>query len=240
MKLVIPVLVAAAFAGCAEHNFVYTPETANAVSHGMPASRTAIPQEMPQGAVEVTSQGIGQLRQGDGQLAVLHVRMIVTNDGDATPWLVDTRQQAIDIAGEGRATPIYANADVQTLPQLQVARGERRVIDLYYPLPGSVTSAARLPHFDVLWQVTTGARVVASRTAFDRVRTQQPDDYAYETGWPLWAGYGPYWWWDPFYPSVVFVHGHGGPIRIHDHRGRVSVGHFNGHFRASRHVVAHR
>lgn len=235
MRTPIHLLAATAIFACGGPSYVYTPQTANAVTSGLPAARTPIPQEQPQGAVEVTSYGTTQLQQADARVPALHVRMVVTNDGDSTPWTLDTRQQTVEIPGEGRATPMFANADVQTLPNLTIARGERRVIDLYFPLPATIQDDAHLPRFEMLWQVTTPARTVASRTSFDRIE-REPVEVAYGTSWPLWAGYGPYWWYDPFYPRVVFIHTR--PIVIRDHRAHVVVGRFGGHFRPGRAHVA--
>jgi hypothetical protein len=153
--------------------------------------------------------------------------MIVTNDGDDTPWRIDTSQQVIEIPGEGRSAPMYVNTDVQTSPHITIARRERRILDLYYPLPSTINKDSELPHFEMLWQVETGARTVSSRTPFDRVRPE-PDTYSYGTTWPLWAGYGPHWWYDPFYSRrVVFVHSR--PVVLRS-RGPV-VGRFDGRFR---------
>ncbi len=205
-------VVIAGMIGCAgSSEYVYTPDTANATAAGMPASRTPIPQEQPQGAVEVKSYGITHLQQL-GDVPVLLVRMTVTNDGDAVPWQVDTREQYVSIPGEGRSRAMYARSDVQTLPVVQIPQRTRHVFDLYFPLPDTVDRASRLPRFDVQWQVQTAARLVASSTGFDRVRSD-PDRYAYDPWWPY-GGFGPYWWYDPFYPSVAFVHA---PIYVHGH-----------------------
>lgn len=202
-------LMVLAFAGCAETHYLYTPETANAVSNDLPASRVAIPQERPQGTVEVKSYGFTHVR--DVAAPVLHVRMVVTNDGDDVPWQVDTREQYVAIASLGRSRAAYASSDVQTLPIVMVPRRTRHVFDLYFPLPDGMT-AAQLPRFDLQWQVATPERVVASSTSFDRIR-QDPDRYAYDPWWPY-GGFGPYWWYDPFYPSVAFGHG---AIYVHGH-----------------------
>lgn len=224
-------LVAFAATACAgSSNYVYTPDTANATAAGLPAARTPIPQERPQGAIEVTSYGVTELQQGDAKIPALHVRTTISNDGDDTPWTVDTTQQLVEIPGEGRSRAIFANADVGTLPKVTIAKHERRVLDLYFPLPDTIRGESHLPRFDLLWQVDTASRTVASRTSFERMN-QEPQ-VAYATGpvgWPLWAGYGPYWWYDPFYPRVVFLHSH--PLIVH--RGPVVVGRFGGRFRAS-------
>src|SRR5512135_1097435 len=97
-------LVVAAISGCGEsQSYVYAPQTTNEISANLPAARTPIPQEAPQGAVEVASYGITHLHPGGANVPVLHVRMIVTNDGDDTPWTVDTREQFVEIEGEGRS-----------------------------------------------------------------------------------------------------------------------------------------
>ena len=222
-----------AFGGCASQQYVYTPETTNAVAAGSPAERTAIPQERPQGTVEVASFGITDLELRGTRVPALHVRMIVTNDGDDTPWTLDTNQQLLQIPNDGRAAPIYVNSDVRTLPNVTVARQARHVLDLYYQLPDGITTDAQLPAFSLLWQVTTPSRQVASRTTFDRVDRAPRVAYgtAYDA-WPLWAGYGPYWWYNPYYPEHVFLNTR--PIVVgRDVDDRVEVGHFGGHYRPS-------
>jgi hypothetical protein len=225
-------LIAAAMSCAGSSNYVYKPDTANVTTAGLPAARTAIPQEQPQGAIEVVSYGVTELARDDMKIPALHVRAIVTNDGDDTPWTLDTTQQLVEIPGEGQSRAMYVNSDVGTLPNVTVGKHERRVIDLYFPLPETIRGESRLPRFDLLWQVNTAARTVSSRTSFDRM-TPAPE-VAYRpvpSAWPLWAGYGPYWWYDPFYPRVVFIHTH--PRVIHRHPGRVVVNRFEGRFRPS-------
>jgi len=221
----------AAFGCAGTSQYVYEPDTANATAAGLPATRTAIPQERPQGAIEVVSYGVTQLDRDNMQIPALHVRAIVTNDGDVTPWSFDTSQQMVEIPGEGRSRAMFVNADVGALPNVTIAQHERRVLDFYFPLPDTIKTASQLPKFELLWQVQTPARVVASRTAFDRVDKEPEVDGAVygATPWPLWAGFGPYWWYDPFYPQTVFVHAR--PWVVHG-GGRVHVGHFGGHFRS--------
>jgi hypothetical protein len=224
--------VIASVAACAgTSDYVYRPDSANATEAGLPAARTAIPQERPQGAIEVTSYGITELQRGDARIAALHVRAVVTNDGDNTPWTLDTTQQLVAIPGEGQSRAMFVNSDVNTVPNVTIARHERRVLDFYFPLPDTIRSESQLPKFELLWQVNTAERVVASRTSFDRF--DKAPDVAYArvpVGWPLWAGYGPYWWYDPFYPRAVFIHSR--PIIIQG-RDRVRVGRFDGRFRPS-------
>ena len=83
-------------------------------------------------------------------------------------FVLDTTQQLVEIPGEGRSAPMYVNADVRTMPNLTIARHERRIVDLYYPLPATIRGDAQLPRFELLWQVDTASRTVASRTDFDR------------------------------------------------------------------------
>ena len=94
---------------------------------------------------------------------------------------------------------------------------------VYQPETANATTAG-LPAA----QTPIPPEAVASRTSFDRV-DRQPETVAYAEPWPLWAGWGPYWWYDPFYPRVVFIHAH--PYRFHG-TGHVVVGGFGGRFRA--------
>lgn len=223
--------VIAGLLGCAgTSDYVYTPDTANATVAGLPAARTPVPPEKPQGAIEVTSYGVTELQRGSDRIPALHVRAVVTNDGDDAPWTLDTTQQMVAIPGEGQSRAMFVNSDVNTLPTVTIARHDRRVLDFYFPLPDTVRGESQLPRFELLWQVNTPERVVASRTSFERVDKEPDVAYAaVPVGWPLWAGYGPYWWYDPFYPRAVFIHTR--PIIVHG-TGRVTLGRFGGRFHA--------
>lgn len=187
--------------GCAARpQTVYAPERADAWLDGYPAQRVAVPPERPDGDVRVASFGITTMRlDGRVDVDVLHVRMILDNQGDERPWRVDVREQLVHIPGEGRSRPMLVNTDGD-LPIIEVPRRQRRVIDLYYPLPGTVRRQADLPRFDLLWEVSTPGRRVAQRTSFDRMRTEpevQRDVY-------LVSGWGPHWWYHPY--PYGFVH----------------------------------
>ena len=204
------ILSAALVAACSTTpNYYYAPQQAQVVRGGMPAHVEKIPSEAPQGTIEVSTVGIAQGQRGE---RALHVRLAVANEGDEAPWTLDIRQQQVDVPGAGRAQPQSANAGDAALPTISVPRRERRVIDLYYPLPPGVTSADALAGFDVLWQVATAAREVSGRTHIDRREViERPTTY-------IASGWGPHWWYDPFWPRVHYRAVHVAPRHIHVRR----------------------
>jgi hypothetical protein len=212
-------LAIAALVGCAATtSYMYSPQDASYWADGYPATATAVPPESPQGKVEVTSFGVVEITpDGFGPIAALHVRLAVINEGDTTAWTVTTTEQLVEIPGEGRSRPMYVNTNLASLPAAAVAQRERRVFDLYYPLPAGIVDDDDLPVFDFLWQVTTSARTFASRTRFSRFEQESPSSYTRVT---LYTGWGPYWWYDPFYPRLVFIRHR--PIVIH-RPGRVII-----------------
>lgn len=197
---------------CGGTNYVYAPEGAKVAADGRLISRVGVPPERPRGEVRITAMGITRLRgQADRDIDALHLRVVVNNDSDDTPWTVDTRQQLIEIRGAGRAAPLFANTDRDTLPILTIPRRDQRTLDLFYPLPAGIDDADDLAGFDLLWQVETGARVVAQRTPFGRMEIEP-----LPTTGPYYAGWGPYWWHDPFYSHHVWLHHR--PIVIRENR----------------------
>lgn len=203
------VAAAATLAGCGG-TYLYAPDDATVWTDGYPAQVLAVPPEAPQGKVEVTSFGVVELSpDGAGKLATLHVRLVAINDGDATPWTIVPTDQLVEIPDEGRSRPLYVNTDVPSLPTVTIGQRERRVLDFYYPLPATIDDDDALPGFTFLWQVTTGSRRYASNTRFVRMEREPPADLevVYVTGW------GPYWWYDPLYAHVVFVHHV--PLHVH-------------------------
>jgi hypothetical protein len=208
--------------GCSSQKpYVYGPEQATVWVDGYPGAAHPVPPEEPQGEVRVASFGITKITPSEGAAALraLHVRMVVLNNGDDTPWTIDTREQEVAIEGEGRSRAAYVNTDQSGLPMVTVPRRDKRTLDLYFPLPEAIDDADQLPRFDFLWQVETGARVVADRTMFRREAVREREDHYSDV--TLIAGWGPWWWYDPFYPQVVFFHrprvvvpAHARPVQI--------------------------
>lgn len=194
--------------GACAHEYYYQPAERDLVSvQGFAAARYPVPPERPDGEVRLATFGMQDLRPsaGGSPMPALHVRLVVTNNGDPTPWRMDTRQVLIDIAGEGSSPAVYVNSDAGGLPEITVARGEQRTIDFFFPVPGNMHRDAAVPRFDVKWQVATGTRPVAQRTPFERFDTPPPPPPGPRVAVAF--AWGPFWWFDPFYPRVgVFVH----------------------------------
>ncbi|HSD87320.1 MAG TPA: hypothetical protein VLB44_07385 [Kofleriaceae bacterium] len=212
-------LGAALIGGCAETPaYYYAPESPTVTRSGVATHVEKIPPEAPQGTVDISSVGIAKLQNGD---RALHVRLAVDNEGDDTPWTVDIREQLVEIPNVGRSAPLSARADLQTLPTITIGRREKRTVDLYYPLPPAVRDAGDLSGFDLLWQVKTAQRPISGRTRINRFEAEE----SYSSSMVVYGGWGPYWWYDPWYPRVIYrpvfvSHGYGhrhGPV-FHDHR----------------------
>src|SRR5262249_10848987 len=137
------VAVAAALGGCGTGSYVYqTTQQANATVESRPAPRYGIPPERPTRDGRVTSSGVHGVEPAPGspRIKLLQVRLVVANNLDDRPWIVDTRAQYAWIAGEGKARPMFANSDAPGAPLLRIGRGEQRTIDLFYPLPQGMQS----------------------------------------------------------------------------------------------------
>jgi hypothetical protein len=210
----LAILCGLTLAACAGGPYAYRPaEEATATVRGQVAARYAIPPEAPRGDVRLASFGIAELEmeEGDEEIDMLHVRMVVSNESDQ-PWSIDTRQVVVTLPGAGSSRPAYVNTDQNGMPVIPVPPRQQRTLDLYYPLPEDRQHARELPEFDVSWQVRTGERVVSERTPFDRYELSTYPQYAYGGwygggGWPYWGapiGWGPVWWYDPFYTGLSF------------------------------------
>lgn len=203
-----------AASGCAPTPYVFTPtEQVTATADGVPAARYPTPPESPRGTVYVTSFGVVQADvAGTGQATpLLAVRMTVSHDSGPQPWTVDTREQFLQIPGAGQSRAAFVNSDATGAPVIPVATGQKRTIDLYYTLPASMANAAKLPSFDLLWQVHTAERLVAQRTPFQKEIVEYASVWTYPV-YPMGPGWAPYWWYDPFYPEVTFYP----PIVLHN------------------------
>jgi len=191
--------------GCAEHRYIYQPaQQATATVGSLPAARYAIPAERPTGEVLIASSGLTELPGAEARTPALFVRMVVTNNSDDTTWVMDTGQQLAILGGQ-KQSPAYVNAYNQKQPAIEIPRGEKRLVDLYYRVPGKVDPDDAMPEFDFTWNVQTGTRLIAERTSFDRLRVEPvyAGGYYYPYGYP----YGPYWWHDPFWRPYPYFYG---------------------------------
>jgi hypothetical protein len=191
-----------------EAPYAYRPSVASVVdTQGYVTGVYGVPPERPEGEVRVLSFGIVGLQSAPGTdtFPTLHARLLIANNGDVTGWTLDTRQVLIDIAGQGTSAALYANSDTGAMPLVTIARGDRRTVDFYFPVPGQAGPVRQLPAFDLRWQIQTGSRLVAERTPFQRFEIAiPPPPYTHVT---VVAGWGPFWWFHPFYPHAHgFVH----------------------------------
>jgi hypothetical protein len=178
--------------------FLYSPaEQATATVDGFPAARYGVPPERPLGTVLVASPGVVDMKfERDVKTRMLSVRMIVANNQDDNPWKIDTREVRAVLKDAGEAAPAYVNAERQQLPIVEVRRGEKQTLELFYPLTPAAQDAKHLPEFDLVWQVHTSERAVAERTPFERFELEAVGPEPYYYGW----GFGPYWYHDPITP----------------------------------------
>ncbi len=199
-------LASAVLFGCSSDKYLYSPaEQANATVNGLPAGHYDLPPERPLGDVVIASPGVVEMKfQENVKTRMLSVRMVVTNNQDDAGWKIDTREVHAIIADVGESAPAYVNTESQQLPVVLVMRGQKRTIDLFYPLPPSADKAKHVPQFDVTWQVHTGVRMVAERTPFERLELEPmfADPYYYY-GW----GFAPFWWHDPYVPGPIYAIG---------------------------------
>ncbi len=193
MHRIALILFAAGVVACSPQ-YTYVPATnATSTIAGRSAADYPIPPAAPQGDVRIASFGLTNLTttaKPEEKIRAVHLRMVVANNS-AAPWQVDTREQRLDLRGFGPGRAAFASASGGSAPPLVVIpAGEKRTVDLFFPLPASEQHASKVPAFDALWRVTTGAGVVAERAPFERIRIEPP---------PGLYDYGPPYYYDPGY-----------------------------------------
>jgi hypothetical protein len=204
-KLLVLLVGAASAAACApEVNYAFRPaEQATAMVAGRPAARYGIPPESPRGSARVASFGITKVETSTGTVPTLHVRLTIANNNDTGPWELDARSLRVAYESGAESGPMFINTRTMGEHEISIEPGESAVVDAYFPLPPGAESAAGVPRFDMLWEVSTPEREVAERTPFERIRIE-PEAPPVSAGFAL--GMGPMWWYDPLYfpgPPIV-------------------------------------
>ncbi len=159
----------------------------------------------------MSSAGITKLVLGEEEEPVpaLHVRFVISNNGGKEDWMLDTRDIHLDFDGLEEMSPALVNAAETGLPIIAIGPGQKRVVDIYYPLPPRFRGAEDIPSFDVLWKVQTDERTVAERTPFDRIRLVPESTTTVYYNYGL--GFSSYWWHDPYFPSPMIIRRVGPP-----------------------------
>jgi hypothetical protein len=189
--------------GCATQKYGFRPAgdvmTAEA---GYPASHYAVPPASPHGEVFVTSFGTREIDVGGGQHAqLIHVRLAVADHDGATAWTVDPGKQLLVAPGGSPQRPDFMEVDGRRDTDTRVARGRRKVFDLYYRMPGGARDASHVGGFELQWQLDgVGGQTFVERTSFAREPYRHGNEapateIAVGVAPPWWAyGYGPGWW----------------------------------------------
>jgi len=157
------------------------------------------------GDIEVVSYGIAVVAADDGPaLPVLHVRETFANRAD-TRWTIELSDIAVSFGDAYPATnPILVNTDASTLPIVVVNRGERRVVDLYFPTPKRIADSESLSMFALTYRVSTpDARYQANAMFGPSKRWPRPEERAPEPGWAR------RWWANPSYSWAAYRHAPG-------------------------------
>jgi hypothetical protein len=202
MKNLGLLLLATMAFGCATQKYGFRPTgTVMTAEAGYPASHYPVPPTSPHGEAFVTSFGTREIDTGGGQRAqLIHIRLAVANHNADTEWNLDPSRQLLVVPGAAPQRPDFMEVDGRTGGDTAVAKGRRKVFDLYYRLPGGARDAGHMGGFDLQWQIDGGHQPIADHTSF----TREPyRDYgeapraAVAVGGiaPWWAyGYGPGWW----------------------------------------------
>lgn len=155
-------------------------------------------------ALQLASFGIAELTTDDGTaIPALHVRAVIANPTRDQPWALDASKARLEATTIAAVAPAFVNSDLPTLPVAIVDPGERRMIDLYFPVPAELATSGGPTSFALTWPFSTPARVV--RYAWferDAAIPQSGGDVA-----P--AGWARHWWFDPKYAWPTHFHGPG-------------------------------
>jgi hypothetical protein len=152
--------------------------------------------------LQLSSLGIAELRtDGGAVVATLHVRAVIANTTRDRPWVLDASKARIAAIPGPPVAPAFVNSDVTTLPIAILEPGERRTIDLYFPLSAELATLGGPTSFALVWPINTPARVVQSAW-FERdgAIALSASDVSRAAGW------GHHWWFDPTYPWSTYFH----------------------------------
>jgi len=191
-----------------EYGFRPTANVAASDPTGFPSSRYVVTPKWPRGEAYVTSFGTREIDApgpGGGTRQLVHVRLAVSNQSAASMMVVPAEQLLMPPGGASES-PEFLEIDGRSSSDVTIPRGQRRVFDMYYPMPGNAADARFMAGFQLRWQVHVDNDVFAEATPFAREPYDQWErsrnayaDVGVAPPWWVWW-YGPVWWGPgPFY-----------------------------------------
>ena len=133
-----------------------------------------VPVEAPQGEVQILSLGVADLPVPSliGSERFVHMRVAAHNRQDPQAWVLDPRDQFLDLPDGTPLAPRFAEASTGgAATPLVLTQGKRGYLDLFYPVGGFDPRWTSLT-----WRIRRGSDLIVARTVFERL----PD-----TGWRL-------------------------------------------------------
>ena len=127
-----------------------------------------VPVEAPTGQVQILSLGVADLPAPNliGSERFVHMRLAAENRHDPRAWLLDARDQFLDLPDGTPLPPRFAEASTGgASAQLVLAPGKRGYLDLFYPVVGGFDPRST----SLTWRVRRGEDSIVARTVFERM-----------------------------------------------------------------------
>src|SRR5215207_8166733 len=96
----------------------------------------AVPAEGPTGEIQVLSLGVADLPRPSliGTERFVHIRLAAHNQYDPEPWVLDAREQVLDLPDGSSLPPRFAESSEGGAAYLSLPAGARGYLDLFFTL----------------------------------------------------------------------------------------------------------
>jgi hypothetical protein len=126
-----------------------------------------IPAEAPQGEVQVLSLGVADVTVPSliGSERLVHWRVVAQNHRDPQAWVLDARDQVLQLSDGSSRAPLFAEASTaRGAGQATIRAGQLAYLDLFFSAEGNDPPSAALT-----WRVRRGGSLIVARTVFERM-----------------------------------------------------------------------
>ena len=197
--------------GCVSPDYRYAPVAqTETIAIGERGATFPVRIDQGSGKLRIMSLGIVEVHiKQKPPVHAIHLRLIVTHEKGSDTWNLPIALQQVEIDGGKKSVPAFLQTEEKDAPDIHIAPGAMRRIELFYPLPKLENAPTTLTGFIFHWNITSAQGHDQADVPFSRYVANQGNQASDQSNYPGWhqnmvleeEQMGGPWWYGSAYPN---------------------------------------